>query len=88
MTINDTRLTLDPRIGEIVLKLIELENPDRDFHVVIIACPVEDDGKLGQPAFVTSLMPEDTEQLLIQIAGNFALMKKPPIIDGVHVSEN
>jgi hypothetical protein len=88
MSINNNQLTLDPRIGDAVCKIIELENPDRDFHVVIIACPVEDDGKLGQPAFVTSLMPEDTEQLLIQIAGNFAMMTKPPTIDGIHVADN
>lgn len=72
-----SRLDLDPRIGDAICQLIERQT-GRQCHIALIACPM-DGAKLGQPAFVTSLQPDEMENLIIQIAGGFALAGKPTI---------
>lgn len=71
------RLDLDPRIGDAVLQLIERTTGQR-VHVAMIVCPMDGE-KLGQPAFVTSLQPREMEDLIVQVAGGFALAGKPTI---------
>lgn len=78
------RITLDPRIGEAILQLIERTTGEQ-CHIVLIACPM-DGVKLGQPDFVTSLLPDEMEDLIIQIAGNLALIRDSRKIDGVALS--
>jgi hypothetical protein len=73
------RLQLDPRLGEAILTLIE-RAAGRTCHIALIACPM-DGPKLGQPSFLTSLQPDEMENLIIQIAGGFALAGKR-VIDG------
>ena len=65
------RLQLDPRLGDAILQLIE-RTTGQQCHIALIACPMEG-AKLGQPAFVTSLQPDEMESLIVQIAGGFAL---------------
>ena len=74
------RLNLDPRIGDAVLQLIERQT-GRECHMVMIVCPM-DGKKLGQPEFVTSLIPCDMESLVVQVAGGFALAGKPSVRGG------
>lgn len=64
-------MKLDPRIGDAILQLIERQTGER-CHIALIVCPMEG-AKLGQPAFVTSLQPAEMENLIVQIAGGFAL---------------
>jgi hypothetical protein len=80
------RVEIDPSFGDVICEIIE-KNTGRRVEIVLIICPVEDDGKLGRPSFLTSQPPEITEQIIIQIAGGFAFAGKP-IIDGVHVKDN
>ena len=75
-----SKLKLDPRIGDAVLTLIEKQTGQR-CHIAMIVCPMEG-AKLGQPAFVTSLVPADMESLIVQVAGGFALAGKPTISRG------
>lgn len=75
------RLDLDPRLGDAILRLIE-KTTGRECHIALIACPMEDT-KLGQPSFVTSLQPKEMEDLIIQIAGGFALAGERTVT-GVH----
>lgn len=65
------RLKLDPRLGDAILQLIE-KTSGRNCHIALIACPMDGE-KLGQPTFVTSLQPDEMENLIIQVAGGFAL---------------
>lgn len=74
------RLDLDPRIGDAICQLIERQTGER-VHIALIACPMEGP-KLGQPAFVTSLQPKEMENLIIQVAGGFALQGDPVILKG------
>ncbi len=73
-------LKLDPRIGDAVLSLIERQT-GRRCHLALIVCPMEGE-KLGQPAFVTSLQPSEMEDLIVQVAGGFALAGRPTIDRG------
>lgn len=75
------RIRLDPRIGDAILQLVEKQT-GRQCHIALIVCPMVGP-KLGQPDFVTSLRPSEMEDLIVQIAGGFALAGKP-IIDGIH----
>lgn len=74
------RLNLDPRIGDAILQLIE-RTTGQQCHIALIACPM-DGKKLGQPAFVTSLQPHEMEDLIVQVAGGFALAGKPTVSRG------
>jgi len=65
------RLNIDPAVGEAIMQLVERITGEA-CHIVLIACPM-DGKKLGQPAFVTSLLPDEMETLIVQIAGGFAL---------------
>ena len=67
----ETKLKLDPRIGDAVLSLIERQT-GQQCHIAMIVCPMVGP-KLGQPAFVTSLQPDEMESLIVQVAGGFAL---------------
>ena len=69
------RLKLDPRLGDAILALIE-KMSGQQCHIALIACPMDGE-KLGQPAFVTSLQPHEMENLIVQVAGGFALAGKP-----------
>lgn len=74
------RLDIPPRLGDAICQVIEKTN-NQQVHVVLIACPVERSGKLGQPTFVTSLQPDEMENLVTQIAGGFALGGKRHVTD-------
>jgi hypothetical protein len=79
-----TRVTIPVKLGNLVLQVIEGANGDVECHMVMIVFPVQDDGKLGQPAFLSSLIPDQMEDVLIQVAGNFALLDKSKrVIDGI-----
>ena len=67
-------MQLDPRIGDAVCKLLERETGE-EVHIILIAFAMDGE-KLGHPAFITSLTPDDMEDALIQIAGNFAVIGK------------
>lgn len=69
-----SRLKLDPRLGDAILQMIERTSGER-CQIVLIACPM-DGAKLGQPAFATSLQPDEMESLITQIAGGFVLAGK------------
>lgn len=75
------RIKLDPRLGDAILQLVEKQTK-RACHIVLIACPM-DGPKLGQPEFVTSLQPKEMESLIIQVAGNFALIGDPTVTKGL-----
>ena len=74
------RLKLDSRLGDAILTLIE-KTSGVSCHIVLIACPM-DGAKLGQPAFVTSLQPDEMESLVVQVAGGFALAGKRHVESG------
>lgn len=74
------RLQLDPRIGDAVLQLVERQT-GRRCHLAMIVCPLEGP-RLGQPAFVTSLQPHEMEDLIVQVAGGFALAGRPTVERG------
>lgn len=76
----EARMKLDPRIGDAVLTLIEKQTGQR-CHLAMIVCPMNGP-KLGQPEFVTSLQPHEMEDLIVQVAGGFALAGKPTVAGG------
>ena len=79
MKMTDERMIIDPRLGDAVCEAIQ-NMTGHNCHVIIIACPIvqvdDEHESIGQPSFVTSLQPDDMEELLIQIAGGMAVAGK------------
>jgi hypothetical protein len=78
------RITIPVKIGTFVLTAIEQANDGRKCHMVMMVFPLEANSTLGQPAFLSSLEPDVMEDVVVQVAGNFALIDKSTrIIDGI-----
>jgi hypothetical protein len=79
----DERLRIDPRIGGVIQDMIK-DMTGRDVHVILIAAPCapvdEENVRLGQPTFITSMEPEDMCDFLMQIGGCFAMGN--PLVHG------
>jgi hypothetical protein len=69
---------INPELGTAVLEYIE-ENTGRNCHLIMIVLPAEDDGKLGQPSFVTNMPPVIMQEVLVSIAGSLPLLGDPTI---------
>ena len=68
------RIRINPNTGDAVLTMLEKQTGER-LHLVMIVFPL-DGPRLGQPEFVTSLVPDEMEQAIIQVAGGFVLAGK------------
>jgi len=72
----EDRLRIDPRIGGVIQDMLK-DMTGRETHVILIAAPWtpidEENVRLGQPTFITSMTPEDMRDFIIQIAGCFAM---------------
>ena len=78
------RLNVPVELGHGILQVIEDANGGVECHLVMMVFPVEENGKLGQPSFLSSLAPDQMEDVIVQIAGGFAVIDKSKrIIDGI-----
>jgi hypothetical protein len=82
---------IDPRLGDVLCQHLERETGKR-CHIVLIVMPIEaeneDDHRLGQPSFVTSLSPDDTEHVVRQIADSFDVAGQVMILDAMITPES
>jgi hypothetical protein len=69
-------LDINPTLGDKVVSAIESLH-GVPVHLVMMVFEHMPDGKLGQPAFVTSLQTSEMEDVIVQVAGGIALAGKP-----------
>jgi hypothetical protein len=78
----DDRLIIDPQLGDVVVAALE-RMTGVDCHIILIALPVVDeDGDgftLGQPSFVTSLLPDEMKVMFATLADLVAGAGEPTI---------
>ncbi len=71
-------LDINPRIGDVVLKLLALDHRAADLDIILIVLDSSDPSDM-QPSFVSSMTPEIMREVLIQIGEKIPDAGKPVV---------